>query len=339
MLYEKKQCPNCQSYQVIGWGKRNNRQRFKCKSCGVFFHRTNKSASRSNRFIWFEKWVSGKQTIDNIGKESGYSTRSLKRYFHDYLSTPPIWNVYPSEKVNLIIDGTYYGKEICLVIYRDNTIKFTQLYRLTNGEWYVEMKEDLQNLLSLGVQIESITCDGHPSLLRAIRKVCRDVTLQRCIIHVQRMCRIWLTLRPQTQQGKELRRIVSTLHLIKTPQEGNIWIKQLHAWYEIHEAFVNEKSKNPFTGREWYKHKLLKRCVTVIAKALPNLFHYTINPRIPKSTNGLESFFGHLKDNLRIHRGMTLEHRKNFIKWYLYFRNNESFKSHTTTPIDKKGDS
>lgn len=128
------------------------------------------------------------------------------------------------------------------------------------------------------------------------------------------MCRIWLTLRPQTQPGIELRSIVSKLHLIKTPQESNVWIKQLHAWYEIHEKFVNEKSRNPLTGKEWYKHKLLKRCVTVITKALPNLFHYTTNPRIPKSTNGFESFFGHLKDNLRIHRGITLAHIKNFIK-------------------------
>jgi transposase-like protein len=199
------------------------------------------------------------------------------------------------------------------------------------------MKEDLENLLSLGVQIESITCDGHPALLKAIRKTCKEVTLQRCVIHVQRMCRIWLTMRPQTQAGKELRSIISKLHLIKTPQESNYWVKQVNAWYQIHQHFIGEKSRNPLTGREWFKHKLLKRCVTVIAKALPNLFHYTYNQRIPKSTNGLESFFGHLKDNLRIHRGMTLEHRKNFIKWYLYFRNESSFKSHNTIPIVKKG--
>jgi Transposase, Mutator family len=236
----------------------------------------------------------------------------------------------------LLIDGTYYGKDICLIVYRDNAIKFTQLYRLTDGEWYKEMKEDLQNLLSLNIQIESITCDGHTSLLKAIRNTCKEVVIQRCVIHVQRMCRIWLTMQPQTQPGRELRKIVNVMHRIQTPQESNIWIKQLDTWYRGHEEFVNEKSRNPLTGREWFKHKLLKRCVTVIGKALPNLFHYTYNQRIPKSTNGLESFFGHLKDNLRIHRGMTLEHRKNFIKWYLYFRNQESFKSHKTIPIDKQ---
>jgi len=44
----------------------------------------------------------------------------------------------------------------------------------------------------------------------------------------------------------------------------------------------------------------LKRATTLISKALPNLFHYIDNAQIPKSTNGLESFFGHLKDTIRV---------------------------------------
>ena len=83
-----------------------------------------------------------------------------------YLSQPPKLSVYPSEKVNLLIDGTYFSNGICLVLYRDATIKFTQLYRLTDGEHYLEIKEDLENLLELGVQIESVTSDGHKSILK-----------------------------------------------------------------------------------------------------------------------------------------------------------------------------
>ncbi|MEQ8244318.1 MAG: transposase, partial [Fulvivirga sp.] len=93
----------------------------------------------------------------------------MKRYFHQYLDKPPRLSVYPSEKVNLIIDGTYFNNNLCLILYRDNTIKFTQLYRLTDGEWFEELAEDLSNLLQLGVQIESITCDGHKALLKAIK--------------------------------------------------------------------------------------------------------------------------------------------------------------------------
>ena len=67
--------------------------------------------------------------------------------------------------MNLLIDGTYFTNNLCLVLYRDNTIKFTQLYRLSHGEVYEEIKEDLENLLEMGVEIESITCDGHRAFL------------------------------------------------------------------------------------------------------------------------------------------------------------------------------
>lgn len=53
------------------------------------------------------------------------------------------------------------------------------------------------------------------------------------------------------------------------------------------------------------------------------MFHYLDNPGIPKSTNELESFFGHLKQNICLHRGLSKEHYKNYIKWYLYFKSNE----------------
>jgi hypothetical protein len=271
--------------------------------------------------VWFEKWVMGRQTIPQISKESGLSVRTLERYFHGYLHEAPVWTVYPSEKVNLLVDGTYFNNNLCLVLYRDNNIKFTQLYRITDGEWYEEMKEDLENLLQLGVQIESITCDGHKALLKAINKVCKSVTVQRCLVHIQRMCRIWLTMHPKSIPGIELRRIVSRLHLIENIEQRDYWIVDMVKWHERHQDFINEKSVNWSTQRYWYKHKHVRRSFTVIKKALPNMFHYLDNARIPKSTNSIESFFGHLKGHLNIHRGLSREHRKNFIKWYLHFKN------------------
>jgi hypothetical protein len=68
---------------------------------------------------------------------------------------------------------------------------------------------------------------------------------------------------------------------------------------------------------------MVRRSFVTIKNALPDLFHYLENPRIPKSTNGLESFFGHLKQNIFIHRGLSKEHFKNYLKWYLYFKNHK----------------
>ena len=288
------------------------------------FIRKHAGVSDRNKFVWFEDWVIGRQTIEQISAESGYPTRTLIRYLHSCLAKQPVFSVYPSERVNLLIDGTYFNNDLCLILYRDNTIKFTQLYRLTNGEWYEELKEDLENLLKLSVQIESITCDGHKALLKAVRKVCKQAVIQRCLVHIQRMCRVWLTMRPQSRAGMELRRIVSRLHLVRTPNERDDWVVSLVKWHHEHEAFINEKSVNVDSGRYWYKHKLVRRSFMVIKKALPDMFHYLDNPRIPKSTNGLESFFGHLKGNLNIHRGLSPKHRREFILWYLYLKNRKN---------------
>ena len=40
-----------------------------------------------------------------------------------------------------------------------------------------------------------------------------------------------------------------------------------------------------------------------------------------ENMSSLESFFGHLKGNLNVHRGLSLANRKNFLKWYLYYKN------------------
>ena len=74
------------------------------------------------------------------------------------------------ERVNLLIDGTYFANKICLVLYRENNIKATLFYRLTDGEWEDELCEDLGNLLSLSIEIESVTCDGLSNILKSIKK-------------------------------------------------------------------------------------------------------------------------------------------------------------------------
>lgn len=315
-------CWGCDSLDVIGWGKQNGKQRFKCKSCGLLFTRNNPALKADNRFVWFEKWILGKQTLDQLVKQSKYSERSLRIWFDAYLKHYPLWEIIPSEKVNLLIDGTYFANKVCLIVYRDNNIKVTQLYRVTDNEWFEEIVEDLRNLILLGVQIESVTCDGHPSILKAIKETDQRIIIQRCIIHIQRMCRIWLTQRPQSQAGYELRQIISVLHLIETKDQWAYWVMDLVYWSERHHVYLHQKSFSPQTGRYWYTHKMVRKSFVTIRRALPNMFHYLDNPSIPKSTNGLESFFGHLKQNISLHRGLSKEHFKNYLKWYLYFNNN-----------------
>ena len=121
-----------------------------------------------------------------------------------------------------------------------------------------------------------------------------------------------------------MREIVCKLHFIDDEVKKQYWIKEFLDWFEKHKDFLNEKSYSLETGRFWYTHKMVRRCFSVIRKALPNMFTFLQNHKIPKTTNGIESFFGHLKGNLNIHRGLTKSRRKKFIQWYLFYKNIKS---------------
>jgi hypothetical protein len=273
-----------------------------------------------NRFVWFRKWILERQTFKTLSRDSGLSIDTLQRTFYEYLERFPEVNILKRSGVHLRVDATYF-QQFCLVCYQDDVDGYTQLIRFTDGEHYVEIKEDLENLIRLGVQIESITTDGHKSILKAIKKSLPDAVVQRCLVHIQRMCMLWLTRFPKHMAGVELRKLVLLLLKIRTGNDRLFWISELNSWYQAHKDYLQEKTFNPATGRYWYTHKLLRRSYFTIKRALPNMFHYLSNPKIPATTNGIEGFFSHLKNHLDLHRGLTVQHRINFIKWYVYLSN------------------
>ena len=273
-----------------------------------------------NRFVWFKKWILERQTYKTLTRDSGYSKDTLQRTFYAILKQAPVIKIIKRNDVNLRMDATYF-KKFCLVCYQDDLDGYTQLIRFTDKEDYLEIKEDLENLIKLGVQIESVTTDGHKSILKAIKNALPEAKVQRCLVQIQRMCLIWLTRHPKHSAGQELRKLVLMLLKIKTQNDKMFWIQEFNDWFERHKEYINQKTVNLETERYWYTHKLLKRSHSTIKSALPNMFHYLINSKIPKTTNGIEGYFSHLKNHLDIHRGLTTKNRMNFIKWYVYLTN------------------
>jgi hypothetical protein len=48
-----------------------------------------------------------------------------------------------------------------------------------------------------------------------------------------------------------------------------------------------------------------------------NMFHCLSRPLIPDTTNGIEEFFSYLKNQLDLHRSLTVRYRIDFIKSYV----------------------
>ncbi|KUO63925.1 MAG: hypothetical protein APF83_13035 [Lutibacter sp. BRH_c52] len=51
---------------MIFYRKQNNKQRFKCKNCGLLFTNNRPKQRLKNRFVWFKKWVIECQTYKTL---------------------------------------------------------------------------------------------------------------------------------------------------------------------------------------------------------------------------------------------------------------------------------
>ena len=324
MVQKRKiRCPQCGFLDTIKKGKRNGYSRYFCKNCGSYFTDRRPYISEKNMFVWLRRWVREKQSISQIAQESGHSERTLKRYFYKILPTCPTWQIQKREKVNLLVDGTYFTNKVCLLLYRDNNIKMTILYRLAQREGLRDLMEDLQAIKDVGIEVESVTCDGAANILKAVRNVFPEAIIQRCTFHIANEVCLWLTKKPKSEAAKDLRELVGYLNKVSTHEEAQLWMRAFVDWKTKFNSFINQKTTDEQSGRWWYTHKTLHQSASHIERAMPNMFCYLFSPKIPKTSNSIESFFGHLKDHLRLHRGLSNKHFKDFIKWYLFLQSNE----------------
>ena len=264
-----------------------------------------------------------RQVFAHLARDSGMSQSSLQRLFKFYLKSPPQNTIESKGHVHLLIDGTYFENGLCLILYYDYDIQYVQLFRQTGQEKFREIKQDLQNLKKLGTQVYSVTCDGHKAIMKAVAKTFPEAIIQRCVVHVKRQIKNYLGAKPQLIQARQLLQFSRQLTRIKTIDQCNDWLTDMHDWYRENQAFIDQKSFNLQTGSSWYTHKHLHQATTHLINAIPHLFCYLNDDEVPRSTNQLEGYFSHLKEKLTLHRGLRFEAKKNFIKWYLHFKNQE----------------
>ena len=106
---------------------------------------------------------------------------------------------------------------------------------------------------------------------------------------------LWLTKKPKSDAARELRELACYLSKVDTHDEAQLWIRAFVDWHSKHKEYINERSIDEQTGRWWYTHKMLHRSASHIMRAIPNMFNYTRYQNVPKTSNSIESFFGHLK--------------------------------------------
>ena len=142
---------------------------------------------------------------------------------------------------------------------------------------------------------------------RGLARVFRDIPVQICIFHQVKRVTQYLTRRPRTQAGIELRGIALCL---KESNEKE-FTKLLTDWHERWKDFIREKTYVTGTKHWYYTHKNVRSAYLSLKNNLPHLFTYQKYPKlnIPNTTNSLDGMFTQLKAKLSIHRGLRQDRR------------------------------
>lgn len=279
-------------------------------------------------------------TLKQLGEYLECSSRSVQRRIHKALKQPvPVVSV-PSSGV-LVLDATWNHREWCLLLYRDAG-GLVLTHRFDTGEKYEGYLDDLTRLKTTGYQPKAIVSDGHNALLKAIRQVFPGVPQQRCLLHLQRQCLLWLTQHPKTLAGQSLRYIVIQLLQVESNQEAEVWNVLFDSWCELFQDVLQEKTfatypANPTNSTNihqttlaqskqrnwWYTHRSLRKAWRLLKNAKPHLWLWLAQTDVPKTTNLLEGGINApIKRLLHRHSGLRTDRQKNTIAWWIFFRNN-----------------
>jgi hypothetical protein len=148
--------------------------------------------------------------------------------------------------------------------------------------------------------------DGKRGIAQVFERA--GIPVQYCQFHQIKTVTKYLTRKPKTEAGVELRSL--TLTLSHTNEET--FRSKLKAWYERHESFLEERSPAPHTKRGWeYTHKRVLSAHRSLTTNLCRLFTHQKYPELnlPNTTNCLDGMFSQIKNRLAVHRGLRRERR------------------------------
>jgi hypothetical protein len=220
----------------------------------------------------------------------------------------------------LVADAIYLsGHNECVLIGRTG---------LNHVFWLFARQETLAawtDFIRMIPKPQALICDGQSGLLSAVKGLWPEVKVQRCLPHMQRLGIQKLTRRPKTPAGQELLRLVYDTHAIKTTQARDKWLTDFEAWGQRWEKFLKERTygEHPDGKRTWwYTHRRIRAMKYTLTQALDNLFAHIECPGVPSTTNLVEGGINsRLKELLHRHRGMSLEHKKAIVAYFLNSRN------------------
>ncbi|NBV06212.1 MAG: hypothetical protein EBS06_03125 [Proteobacteria bacterium] len=214
-----------------------------------------------------------------------------------------------SQSINLLIDATFFGREYGFLVFHDcqKVIYFKEV----KTESVKDFREGIIALKAANYRILRVTIDGRRGYINNIRKLLGKIPIQMCLFHQKAIIRRYITDCPRSQCGKDLKEL---MHLLCKPNLQQEFIDQFYALKNQYHYFLNQRNE---LGH--YKQSALRSAFRSIDSNMLYLFTYTDikNSNIPSTNNHLEGMFGHIKERVKIHRGLDKNRKKKAIKFLL----------------------
>lgn len=179
-------------------------------------------------------------------------------------------------------------------------------WRFLDYERNKDYLEGIKELQAQGWEIEGIVCDGRKGLFRLFG----TIPVQMCVFHQVAIITRYLTKKPKLPAHIELRKIA--LILKETDKASfTYWLEE---WYQKWKDYLSEHYID-MKGKKHYQHRRLRSAYRSLKNNLPYLFTWEdySELNIPNTTNSLDGFFSHLKDKIRVHRGLKKQRKMKLI--------------------------
>lgn len=311
---------------LAGEKNKSGTVRYFCSSCKKTCTASQRKVAQKRSLLhWFERYVLYGNTYETIGSWSGYSIRILEEKFHHFLSESPPGLSFPQLKVDeayLILDGLWFGKRECLMLYRQSKDKLLIHVSFMKKEYASLIRKDIQTIKKADYHFSGVVSDGGTGVRKAVWKEYPHVPYQICLAHVQRSVRSALGKKPKEYRVQELLLLANHLFLIESKEALVWWKAQVQKWVTQHREFLWERRYDE-TGRWWFVHKGVRKAVRILFQAYETSFTFLRHPLMPKTTNEIEGSISMLSRKHLIHRGLRRERTKSFITWFIYFYNKD----------------
>ncbi|WP_438286497.1 IS1249 family transposase [Glutamicibacter mishrai] len=308
-------------------------QRWRCINCNASTSFKRPDTTERNVLVGFINWLLSKHSQ---AEHAATSARTFRR------TTQWCWDVYPflnqtGEVFDEIqVDGIYLRPGWCLLIaIADGKVIGWQWCDHEKSEAWLE-------LLKHFPQPKVVVTDGGSGLLKALKTLWPGVEVQRCLVHIQRTVRTYLTKNPRTEAGRSLRQLSLQLTKIKDQEEAARWAAALANWQAQYQYLLDERTyAKDWTGpwprgisrsrKSWPTHERLIKAYNAMSKVLKrgHLFTFLKSELtglgISATTNMIEGAINSgIREMTRLHRGMPIEHRRRACEWFCWSHADEN---------------